>query len=569
MNLDNLRKIEFDKVKSYLANELRVYGNVDDICLYAVAYVIVKHYQNHKSVISDICAFFESNNIPDFLVSFITNKLTGKWDIVKKAKNEFNAELFIAFLLFDSCSDDRGGHIETTESITNLALKILSIRKEDYVADLAVGRGSVIMKAYTEQPTAHYYGCDINSQAVCISMMRADILGDNIEIELSDVMTLETMQNFDRVFVDCPFGVRTYEVENAYNKPLQFLNNHIDNVPKRVLAEWLWAVTAIRSLCENGKAVLVVSPNAIFNVMYKEIRKFFIDSGYVESVISFAPNLLNNTAISAILLTLSYGNKSVKLVNAIDIATNRRRKNILTDDNINSILEMLDSETSNSRLVSVEEIGDNDYDLTPERYFNNRFSFKNAVPLESVMINFSRAAQLKAAELDVLFTDEPSDVRCLQVINIKNGTVEKNLPYLKELDAKYKKHLISEEVFIISKNGPYFKTTVLTPRKGEKILVNGNVYVLKLDLNKIDPYYLIAFFESDLGQSYLKSLAVGTVLPVISVETLKKMQIPLPDMEQQQAVSKEYCRITSEVIHLREELEKADLNRKSVFDNMN
>ena len=68
--------------------------------------------------------------------------------------------------------------------------------------------------------------------------------------------------------------------------------------------------------------------------------------------------------------------------------------------------------------------------------------------------------------------------------------------------------------------------------KGEnKILANGNLYVIELDEERINPYFLEAYLESENGKASLSRVAVGATLLNLPVEGLKKITIPLPDLK--------------------------------------
>ena len=54
-----------------------------------------------------------------------------------------------------------------------------------------------------------------------------------------------------------------------------------------------------------------------------------------------------------------------------------------------------------------------------------------------------------------------------------------------------------------------YKVAVAEVKEGQKIMGNGNLYIVELDEEKIDPYYLAAFLSSEQGTAALKSITVG------------------------------------------------------------
>ena len=78
-------------------------------------------------------------------------------------------------------------------------------------------------------------------------------------------------------------------------------------------------------------------------------------------------------------------------------------------------------------------------------------------------------------------------------------------------------------------------------------MANGNLYVIELDEDKINPYFLKAYLESENGKAALSRVAVGATLLNLPVEGLKKVIIPLPDLESQKKIADQYYAKLSEI----------------------
>lgn len=141
------------------------------------------------------------------------------------------------------------------------------------------------------------------------------------------------------------------------------------------------------------------------------------------------------------------------------------------------------------------------------------------------------------------------------------------LPYLSHIDEKYKKYCLKDNDLILSKNGYPYKLAVAKVPEGHEILANGNLYIIELDQEKIDPYYLKAFFESEQGIAVLKSITVGATVPNIGVDSLKKVIIPVPPLAQQKRISEQYQMTLDEIAIHKLKLEKAFSKLHHIFDN--
>ena len=119
---------------------------------------------------------------------------------------------------------------------------------------------------------------------------------------------------------------------------------------------------------------------------------------------------------------------------------------------------------------------------------------------------------------------------------------------------------------ILSKNGYPYKIAIAKIQEGQRILANGNLYIIELDEDKVNPYYLKAFFESEQGIAVLKSITVGATIPNIGVDKLKKVEIPLPSLEVQKRIAERYQATLDEIAAYKSKMEKAMNLLNHIFD---
>ena len=150
--------------------------------------------------------------------------------------------------------------------------------------------------------------------------------------------------------------------------------------------------------------------------------------------------------------------------------------------------------------------------------------------------------------------------------NIQNGIIDDKLPYLSYIDTKYERYCLKNNTLILSKNGFPYKVAVASVRDGQRILANGNLYIIELDEEKANPYYIKAFFDSEQGHAVLKSITVGAAMPNIGVDKLKKVEIPLPPMEEQERIAHKYQVTLDEIAVIKLRLEKAVSKLHHIFD---
>lgn len=71
------------------------------------------------------------------------------------------------------------------------------------------------------------------------------------------------------------------------------------------------------------------------------------------------------------------------MIDATEMASVGRRQNVLSDENISKIIELLNTDDDNSKLVLGEEVAKNEYTLIQSRYLQKEMLIKNGVAFES------------------------------------------------------------------------------------------------------------------------------------------------------------------------------------------
>ena len=140
------------------------------------------------------------------------------------------------------------------------------------------------------------------------------------------------------------------------------------------------------------------------------------------------------------------------------------------------------------------------------------------------------------------------------------------LSYITSIENNLIKYCIKDKSIIISKSGAPIKTAVASVSENINLLATGNLYVIAVDTDKINPYFLKSFLDSDVGVLSLKSICAGTTIPNIPIEALKKMTIPVPPMDVQNAVAEKYMTAQKELTELKRQLKQAELKMKNIYE---
>lgn len=475
------------------------------------------------------------------------------------------------YIIEEECSDFES---TTPTSIVSLALEILDIKEGETVVDVGSGSGNFIVNGAAANPKSIFTGYEINTGLYLVSLMRnytrnGNKGNDNVNLlqaDAFDIVEGKKPIRFDKVFANYPIGMQL-KFSGIGQSYMMKINDQFSLPTSSISGDWLFNLL-IRELTEkspDGKAIGIMAGGSSWNLTDKYARKHFLDLGVVDCVIALPPKLFSTNSIPMMMIMFSFGNIKVRMIDATQFYLPGRRQNIMDENHIKKIVKGLQVDSEYSKLVEYEEMEKQDYTLDPGRYLHQPKRIENGVPFGSVIKGITRGAQKTAKDLDGLVSQKATEIKYLMLSNIHDGLIDDELSSLTELDSSLEKYCLKDNDLILSKNGYPYKVAIAHPKPGQKILANGNLYIIELDQERINPLFLKAFLESEVGINLLKSITVGVAIPNLGVANLKKMLIPLPPMEQQEVIAEKYLIQLEEIKVLRIKLDKAIKRLGEIF----
>lgn len=535
----------------------------------------------------------------------LSNEQLSKIIVILK-RYSFDKELFrkaFEFILeqVEELSGKFGGEEITPKFFNKLAVEIVEPKNGEFY-DGVFGFGGDAIEAYK---FAAKYGNElkINGQELdlktySIACIRMFINGINsADIRIGDVLTNpifkedeNVLKKYDSIIMAPPLGLGWKDKES------QIINDKysrfIYGLPGVANADWLFILSALKSLKEEGKAVIITTLGSLFRGGGEEnIRKKLIGFDYIETVIEFAGGLLTNTAIPCAMMVINM-NKSqdmknkIQFINADEIYENvRRGKRILNDDNINTILDIYRGKNNIddvSEIVSLENIeGGN---LLPSRYvvkteFNSSEYGKVKIHLDK--LNASK----KLGEIGTFYRginvtsknvqDSNGKYKIINLADIKDGKLNVDLlpTYSIENNARVEAYKVEAGDIIISNKGAT-KICIIPEHEGD-VLISQNFIGIRVK-SSYNPEYIKEFLESPIGEYLIDSRKTGTAVAMINVKDLKEIPIVEMSLEGQNKIIDEYIekekRLKKEMEELQHKLEnlKFDLyNKMTIKDTFN
>ena len=511
--------------------------------------------------------------------------------------NKFGKDELLAFVLFSSNYLDYNDKKVIFEGSTRLYLNLLDIKDNDKILileDKDLDSSFLIESSFKNSNITIYS----NKKSSDIDISLIPEVYNNIELELLTdergrpksnfeylKVRVEQKEKLDKILL-APSLTFEYSKndEEKYRNMIQNDFNFQNEILEKTSLEWLFNLLTINHLKDDGRALSVVKINTLSNPKNKNIRKYFIENGYIESIILLPENILIGSSVSLALIVFSKGNKKIRFVDASNFYTKERRKKgdrlnptkkILEENNIRDILKFLNSDDNSEISISkgIEKFSENDYNLDvienieviPE--FENSKKIKELID-KKIIKDIIRGSQISLDELKDLRSHEETPYIYLTLSNINDGFIEyENIEdYLKKIPEKQEKFCIKNNVFLISKIGnPPYKFVVAQIPENRKIIASGNFAIIEVNEKKLNPWYLAAFFTTDIGVKVLKKAYIGVNFSSLSIKKLEDIAIPFPSIEEQNRIAQRYIDAITEIKNMKKDLKDKIQAVKEVF----
>lgn len=479
----------------------------------------------------------------------------GRWETLKQLKNVYHNDELINCILFGKI--DTGFKMSRTPyELSGLAMSLLEIKETDSIADFSTGENVFFRDCFLMHPNNRYFVYKADEDYAEAIFVRACTLGLKIENDFCVGLFDDDahQQGYDKIFLDFNRAEKREGVGEAISEYVDSLDPSISI--SNLNAEWYHCMTAMKYLKEDGKMVAIV-PRAFLGNKNNEIaRQYFLNRGYIENVISLPERLYEDTIMPTAMIVFSRGNKKVTFVDAAESGYSSRygarRINVLSDLEIGQILSCIDKDTDKSKVVCYDKIYENKCSLNPKTYLFES-DIKDMKCFGDVITKITRGVQLSGAELDELTANERTEHQYVTPASIQYGGVYRTQCYLKHIEKKHEKYVAQPGDILITKNIALFKVAVVNQ---PGLLVSGNLYLIRIDKEKINPYFVKLFLESESGQRIIRSFSSEGAATILSVAAIKNIPIPNLSISEQQKLQRQYEEIESEIYAAQRELEQ-------------
>jgi len=288
---------------------------------------------------------------------------------------------------FADSAGKKGGEFYTPEHVKRLMVRLVKPQEGMTVYDPTVGSGGFLIEAYhyveeqgQDPKNLGLYGQEINGITWSICKMNMILHGiKDAKIENEDTLReprhIENgyIKKFDRILANPPFSMPSPGEEVKF--PERFKHGIIPKGAKK--ADLMFLQHMIASRKEDGILATVMPHGVLFRGgPEKVIREGIIRDDLIEAIIGLPPKLFYNTGIPACIIVINKNKPpemkgKILFINAEREYGEGRNQNYLRPEDIEKIVTVYEKKLEipkYSRIVSIKEIEENDFNLNIRRY---------------------------------------------------------------------------------------------------------------------------------------------------------------------------------------------------------
>ena len=335
--------------------------------------------------------------------------------------------------MFADSAGKKGGEFYTPSEVVRLLVNILKSQEGMRVYDPTIGSGGMLIqtKSYVAEngqnsSNLSLFGqeMNLNTWAICKMNMflhnvynadirKGDTIRDPQHIKGGELMT------FDRVIANPPFSLKGWGKGTAENDPY---GRFPYGTPPKDAGDLAFVQHMISSVNAEGMMGVVMPHGILFRgSSEKEIRKGILEDDFLEAVIGLPSNLFYGTDISACLLIINKKKSAdrkgkVIFINGELEYEDGKNQNKLRQEDINKIsatYENYEELKRYSKVVELEEIKENDYNLNIKKYadtllppesYDVRGILHGGIPISEVESEYVQET-LHGFDVSVVFDD--------------------------------------------------------------------------------------------------------------------------------------------------------------------
>lgn len=284
------------------------------------------------------------------------------------------------------------GQFYTPAEVSRVMAKVIGINQakstDQTIYDPTCGSGSLLLKAADEAPVkVTIYGQEKDVATVALAKMNMILHGnETADIRQGDTLASPEFKNpdgslktFDFAVANPPFSLKSWSNGlDPKNDPYKRFDGF--GIPPAKNGDYAFLLHLIKSLKSKGKGAIILPHGVLFRGNAEaEIRRNIVKRGYIKGIIGLPPNLFYGTGIPACIIVIDKENaearRGIFMIDASKGYMKDGNKNRLREQDIRKIVDVFNNQLEipkYSRMVPIEEIERNEYNLNIPRYIDTQ-----------------------------------------------------------------------------------------------------------------------------------------------------------------------------------------------------
>jgi len=281
------------------------------------------------------------------------------------------------------------GEVYTPVEVVRLIVNLLDIEEDSEVLDPACGSGTMLIESYRYVKEnyggeVYLYGQERNEIMAILAKLNLILHGidsEEYEIYVGDSLKNPKFGEVDYTIANPPWNLDGYNEDVLKENPevRRIYNTFVrGGYPPKQSADWAWVQLML--YFARKKVGIVLDSGALFRGgKEKKIRKEIVEKDLIEAIILLPEKLFYNVTAPGIVMILNKNKPEerkgkILFINAsleYEKHPEVRRLNRLGEENIDKIVDVYDNwedVEGFSRVVDLEEIRKNDYNLNVSLY---------------------------------------------------------------------------------------------------------------------------------------------------------------------------------------------------------
>jgi type I restriction enzyme M protein len=282
----------------------------------------------------------------------------------------------------------KGGEFYTPTEVVKVMVNLLKPQEGDRIYDPTAGSGGMLIQSlqYIKEQGGNHknislFGQEINlsTWAICkMNMLFHGAKGANIQKGDTIRTPMHTeggvLKTFDKVLANPPFSLKNWGMEEAQ---ADMYHRFSYGVPPQSYGDLAFVSHMVASLNSRGKMASVVPHGVLFRGGAEgKIREGFLKDDLIEAVIGLPQNIFYGTGIPAAILVINKNKPEDRRGKLLFIDGSQGfvkdgNKNRMKEEDIENIVNAFDKYEDiekYTKVVALESIKENDYNLNISRY---------------------------------------------------------------------------------------------------------------------------------------------------------------------------------------------------------